>query len=296
MEFTSSTLHLESLQQSESEVIFMIGLPNAGKTSFLLAITNFLRNNSIDYQFVFNTFHNEKGAYYINSLWFDLFNHGRLPARTKEREILIVDLYIKYNGGEKYLTFIDTAGEDLDLFKKGISFNKDLTPYFQTENQKISFICFVDSTNSFKDSSNLHLFLSSLLGSKFRNNLSKMCLVLTKWDEQDPSLNVMEYLSTSNDLCGQCYNLMKKFVSSPECFNFSVGEIDKNDSQKIVDKLDERYCQPVMDWILSDSINSTSPYYLNRQKKSRVMQIFSSIRSIGSLILSVISFTNKDGN
>lgn len=241
--------HVNNLVTANTEVVFVIGKPASGKTTLLITLIDYMRKSLEDYAVTLNPLGNPEGILYIEGALEELNDIGKLPSATKKGEILSIDVEVNYSEGKrKVLTFVDVAGEDLELSfneKQGSLELKDVIhPYFNSSKIKTTFLFLIDGHNPSGNDIAHQKLISYFKNVNNENVFEKAAIIITKRDLISSS-PIKEFVS---DNAPQTVAHLEKFYKEKACFLYSIGSVD---GQYVNNEVNTKYCSDIIEWLLS---------------------------------------------
>lgn len=282
----TSTDTIEKLIKSNTTVVFTFGNIGAGKTTLLISLYEYLfQHIGVD----LNSHGNPDGIKYLVECAGELRDDNKLPPVTTTQTIKEVDWMFELNKKKSVFTFLDMAGEDLDLVNprgsipssnsasRG-SLHAEITKYLESGKLPVILFCIIDYERSSKDNELNHIFLNYIKGFE-RLNISGAAIIVTKWDKNPERNKDIQAFINKNAIA--TLTSLKSIVDEPYIFPFSIGELDPEDPQK-VKSLNLTYCKPILQFLHSTSINK--PETSDEFDDTEVLDLFSlALRTVFSI-------------
>lgn len=296
----STREYLSSIEESDSNVIFTIGSRGAGKSSFLATLLTYLKQT---HRLEFNTQYNKEGlAHLINMI--DNLQNGVLPEPSSIGFIEEIDIKFSNKGVDTILTFLDASGEDHQQIIPGIIdpitgspssgiLDEKLSRYLKRKDLKVTLLCFIDYRTPQKDDFLIALFLNYIV-KNFNFDLSRMAIIVTKWDLNTEGISLYGFLSNK---APQSFLWLKEYANAQNsnAFPFSVGKINANDFRQI-EFLDFAYCSDIVDWLTYVSANQQElpTLLIPRDKRISLKNLSDAIKSVIYLKGNITGLFKKD--
>lgn len=282
---TEKSKHLEN---SDSTVIFLYGLPGSGKTCFLASLLRYLYK--YDYDLILNTQQNPKGSQYFMYL-LETIDEMKIPEITGLAENNEIDICITLNGQERYYTFVDVSGEHLSF--KDESNNLDLQTkekvdtYLANPNISVILLSFFDPANpefSLNSQDKNHFILWNYIRNK-PSFFYSIAGIITKVDklQSDPNYEDLDFKQIARSLVdshlSNTYNFIKRFKGiNCSIIPYSIG-IVSDDNESLI-SIDESGAKKILEWLESIFV----------KKKSNSFKIFITFIIVIFIILHILLY------
>ena len=300
------------LVESCTNVILVFGLPNAGKTCFMLAMYYFLRTTYV----VEVNDDNKDGTKYLNDALLK-FDKGDLPPRNRSGSIIEIDVAIESGNREFVFTFIDLSGEDLLLFDHVLAAEKgDVDPrisaLFENPQIRLSIMLFGSTEkDTYLKTDLLNQSLFGRILSKYpKFGLERFCFIVTKWDiaiNEDSGDDDKDFGEFVQRRYPQT-RLRLMQVSHASIFRFSIGKVirvavDQNvedlgkaEASYRVEDINMSYCGPVVAWLLSVATPRSLLTGVNDRSEHRISHFSVPLKRTLSMIHGIFrSLTGHSG-
>lgn len=250
--------YIESLIETQTNVVFVCGDTGAGKTCFLATIIKYLKTY---HRITLNSRYNKEGIKHINRLVTGLDNLT-LPPASSIGEIREVDICVTANNHEAIFTFLDISGEDLRKFDPAKEstlgdtvgeLDLEIEKYLIFPDLPVIVLCFIDYDKPAEQDLFFLEFFSYLESRGFK--FHTVAAIITKWDKNNKHYTIQDYLSQCTP---QCYLWLDQRVVNRKAFPFSIGTINDTDNKKL-DSLDLSYCKGIVDWLFLSSRKRIPP-------------------------------------
>jgi len=243
--------YIEQIIESNTNVVFCFGDKGVGKTCFLSMLIYYLYDN---HQLKHNSKYNPEGIEYIYDL-LDELGKGNLPEPTLFGNLREVDLQFKIDSKPATLTFLDMSGEELVLVKAGKKnpltdqtskgeMSSQLSRYFSNPDVNITILCFVEYSKAREHDYLMNSFFN-FIESNYEFDFKRMAVIVTKWDQNKGGDNFLKFLSEKTP---QSYFWLDQAAKMKNAFPFSIGELDPNNKQKIIN-MNSSYCENIVEWL-----------------------------------------------
>lgn len=221
-----------SLESKDSNFIFFFGKPSIGKSVILASMMYYMNARA-------GTLRPKKttpNTHEAEVLFFDMLDNikrGILPKRSTVDQVTRIDMIFEPKNTAKKvqpvsLTFLEMSGEDLQMVRRGGSFNTSIDEYLNAD-IPLSFILVTDFDNADEDDSLMLSFLNELEKKPRKFTRINAILLVAKWDKSGqmnvPSGEHLEdfiasHMPMTNNQMDQ-YELTKSF--------YTVGNVQKDD-------------------------------------------------------------------
>lgn len=246
--------HLENI---DSTVVFLYGIPGSGKTCFLASILRYFYDN--DYDLTLNTTENPNGADYFMYL-LQTIKAKKIPEITNLDENNEIDIRITLHKKHQYFTFVDVSGEHL-IFKDdtdrrlNVRTKEKVDNYLKNPNISVILLSFFDPRNpkfSLQTQDMNHFVLWNYI-SEQQSDFYSIAGIITKLDmlegEHPESTTYKEITRKliEKDL-PNAYNFIKKFDGvSCSIIPYSIGKV--SDDNETLEYIDEKGAVKFIDWL-----------------------------------------------
>ena len=264
--------YIKSLIDSKTNVIFIFGYVNSGKTCFISILLKYLLENHV---LRYNSKYNAQGVEYITKLLDDLDNL-KLPESTSAGKLEEIDIKFKFEGQEVVLTFLDMAGEDLKMVnpseksitgEKGGKLTEKIDRYLQYPELNVTLLCFLDYQKGTPQGRLIHNFFN-YIDNQYDFEFSRVAVIITKWDLNKNKHDVLDYLKIN---APQVYLWLTSEVQNSEVFPFSIGKVNTKNKLKL-DTINLQYCSSIVKWLFQ---GSKYQYYKPEKRKRKFLEIAS---------------------
>lgn len=240
--------------------VFQIGGVGVGKTTLIGLICKFINDNP-EYLIrseLLSEFNDRIGILVYDYLM-NTFKKASFPARTSLGSSHEIKLPFLMKGGKEFLLeFVDFSGEDIRDFcldKRFInSFFKEpeVIKHYLYSYNVIFLVADISSASSYDKPFSEAL---SKIWELFKEE-KKIALIINKWDEIHPSVNLKEFIQKQFVNTLSTVNVLG--MKNVKFFKSSVGKVFINQSHDTEFRLNFTNIKNIVDWLINEDGKTTS--------------------------------------